>query len=102
MCHIDDFLTRRGSLFSDPPKPDSAAEDEEDVRKSLILWKGREWIVHWFDGLKKEEDLAEAVLGEEGLPSILKQAMRIIIITPLSRELCNNVNEEGSGAREAE
>ena len=40
VCHIDDSVTRRGSLFSDPPKPDSAAEDEEDVRKR------REWIVH--------------------------------------------------------
>ena len=41
VCHIDDFLTRRGSLFSDPPKPDSAAEDEEDVRKSLISFYGK-------------------------------------------------------------
>ena len=41
VCHIDDSVTRRGSLFSDPPKPDSAAEDEEDVRKGLISFYGK-------------------------------------------------------------
>ena len=84
------ICTRRGSLFASQPRPDSEDEDEVDIGqfyKLRIIGNWINWILHhdgWMDLQidvsfvdqirKDEEEKRSNLIGEEGLPSILKQA----------------------------